>query len=174
MANRPTSAFRRALIKRGAIGAVGAAAAAAVVVSGNAKTETPAASNGERTVRFLGRGWHTDTAGKVPAKGDRYAVYGELYEPGGEKAGEFYSMAVGIDSPFQLTGAGIGSMELHTLNLAGGTIVGVGAGGGLERTYAIVGGTGKYAGARGSYTARQDTYGLGGDGKAELLLTLRD
>jgi hypothetical protein len=172
MANRQTSTSRRELIKRGAIGAVGAAAA--VVVSGNAKGAAPVATAGERTIRFLGRGWHTDTAGKVPAKGDRYAVYGELYEASGAKAGEFYSMAVGIDSPFQLTGAGLGSIEVHTLNLAGGTIVGIGAGGGAERSYAIVGGTGKFAGARGTYVARQDTYGLGGDGKAELLLTLRD
>jgi hypothetical protein len=169
MANRVTSASRRALITRGAIGAVGAAAAAAAVVSGNAS-----GAISERTIRFVGRGWHTDTSGKIPTKGERYAVYGELYESSGDKAGEFYSMAVGIDSPFQVTGAGVGTIEVHTLNLAGGTIIGIGAGGGDERTYAIVGGTGKYAGARGSYVARQNTYGLGGDGKAELLLTLRD
>jgi hypothetical protein len=172
MANHTASADRRAFLKRGAIGAIGAAAATAVVVGGATKSATPASS--ERTIRFTGRGWHTDTDGTVPDKGQRYSVYGELLDSGGEKAGEFYSMAVGIDSPFQVTGAGVGTMEVHTLNLVGGTIVGVGAGGGIERTYAIVGGTGKYAGARGSYIARQDTYGLGGNGKAELLLTLRD
>ena len=72
------------------------------------------------------------------------------------------------------TGEGTGAFEIHTLSLPGGTIVGVGVGGGRERNYAIVGGTGKYTGARGSYLARQDTYGLGGDGKAEILLTLLD
>lgn len=172
MANRTANADRRAFLKRGAIGAVGAAAAA-VVVGGTAKSSAPPA-NRERTIRFTGRAWHTDTASKIPSNGQRYAIYGELLDAKGEKAGEFYSMAVGIDSPFQVTGVGVGSMEVHTLSLADGTIVGVGAGGGTERTFAIVGGTGKYAGARGSYLARQDTYGLGGDGKAELLLTLLD
>lgn len=172
MTNRTASTDRRAFLKRGAIGAVGAAAAA-VVVGGAAKTVVPAAT-GARTIHFTGRAWHTDTAGKVPGNGQRYSIYGELLDARGEKAGEFYSMAVGIDSPFQVTGVGVGSMEFHTLNLVDGTIVGIGAGGGTERTFAIVGGTGKYAGARGSYLARQDTYGLGGNGKAELLLTLLD
>ena len=43
---------------------------------------------------------------------------------------------------------------------------------GAERSFAIVGGTGRYAGARGSYTADQDTYGLGGRGTAALKLRL--
>jgi hypothetical protein len=174
MTARVPDATRRAILKRGAVGAVGVAAAAAIVASGPAGKNAIAAPGTERTIRFLGRGWHTDTKGTLPDKGERYGVYGELLHPSGEKAGEFYAMAVGIDSPFQLTGAGLGALEIHTLTLAEGTIVGVGAGGGLERTYAIVGGTGKYAGARGSYVARQETYGLGGGGKAELLLTLRD
>jgi len=35
-----------------------------------------------------------------------------------------------------------------------------------------VGGTGKYTGARGSYTAQQDIYGFGGNGTAKFALTL--
>lgn len=173
MATRVPNAARRAILRRGAVGAVGVAAAAAAITTG-VSTKSAVTAPTERTIRFLGRGWHTDTAGAVPGKGERYGVYGELVHPSGEKAGEFYAMAVAIDSPFQLSGAGVGAIEVHTLSLDGGTIVGIGAGGGSERNYAIVGGTGKYAGARGTYIARQDTYGLGGDGKAELLLTLRD
>jgi hypothetical protein len=174
MANRQTSASRRNLIKRGAIGAVGAAAAAAVTAASGRSSAVAASPTTERTIRLLGRGWHTDTAGRIPGEGDRYGVYGELYDPSGAKAGEFYSMGIGINSPFQVTGSGIGSIELHTLNLADGTIVGIGSGTGLERHYAIVGGTGKYASASGTYVAKQNTYGLGGNGKAELLLTLRN
>jgi hypothetical protein len=126
-------------------------------------------------MRFLGRGFHVDAASsKVPTKGERYSVYGELTNGNGDKVGEFFSQNVGVDSPFQITGEGTGAFEIHTLTLPGGTIVGVGVGGGRERNFAVVGGTGKYSGARGSYLARQDTYGLGGDGKAEILLTLLD
>jgi hypothetical protein len=43
---------------------------------------------------------------------------------------------------------------------------------GDEGTFAIVGGTGRYSGARGSYTARQSPIGRGGDGTAELIVTI--
>src|SRR5512135_3169024 len=169
MATRVPSTGRRALLKRGALGA--ASVAAVAVTAGAAAPRaaaTPEAATGARTMRLIGRGWHTDrTTAALPGKGDRFGVYGELHEPSGAKVGEFFSTNVGVDSPFQLTGAGVGTFEIHTLSLDGGTIVGVGIGGGSEKSYAIVGGTGKYAGARGSYLARQDTYGLGGDGKAE-------
>ena len=175
MDTRVPSEARRRLLKRGALGA---ASIAAVAVAAGATTTTAArtsSTNSPTTMRFLGRGWHVDAnTGKLPTKGERYSVYGELTNGAGEKVGEFFSQNVGVNSPFQLTGEGIGAFEIHTLTIPGGTIVGVGVGGGQERSYAIVGGTGKYAGARGSYLARQDTYGLGGDGKAEILLTLLD
>jgi hypothetical protein len=178
MATRAPTTGRRTILKRGALGA---ASVAAIAVSAGAvgTTSQRAAVDtgiaGTRTMRLIGRGWHANTAkAALPGKGDGYAVYGQLHDPSGEKVGEFFSQNVGVDSPFQVTGAGVGTFEIHTLTLAGGTIVGVGVGGGRERSYAIVGGTGKYAGARGSYIARQDTYGLGGSGKAELLLTFLD
>jgi hypothetical protein len=176
METRVPSESRRRLLRRGAIGAasVAAVAVAAGATSGTNTTRTPS-TNGATTMRLLGRGWHVDSVkDRLPGKGDRYAVYGELTDGKGEKLGEFFSQNVGVDSPFQLTGDGVGAFEIHTLTLPGGTIVGVGVGGGTERSFAIVGGTGKYAGARGSYQARQNTYGLGGDGKAEILLTLLD
>ncbi|TMC56473.1 MAG: hypothetical protein E6J19_09130 [Chloroflexi bacterium] len=175
MATRAPSEARRRLLKRGAFGA---ASLAAVAVAAGATTTSSAArpsTSGTTTMRLLGRGWHVDAKdGKLPTKGERYAVYGELVDGKGDTVGEFFSQNVGVDSPFHITGEGTGAFEIHTLSLPGGTIVGVGVGGGRERNYAIVGGTGKYTGARGSYLARQDTYGLGGDGKAEILLTLLD
>jgi len=166
---------RRTILKRGAIGAatVAAVAVGAGAAASAARTATSPATPGTRTMRFIGHGWHTDTKA-LPGKGDSFSVYGELHAPGGGKVGEFFSTNVGVNSPFQITGEGVGTFEIHTLSLEGGTIVGVGIGSGNEKSYAIVGGTGTYAGARGSYLARQDTYGLGGDGKAELLLTLLD
>jgi len=177
MGTRVPNAGRRTILKRGALGAasVAAIAVAAGTQSSPRSANVASAAIAPTTMRFVGRGWHTDTArAALPGKSDQYSVYGELMSPAGEKLGEFFSQNIGVDSPFQITGEGVGTFELHTLSLSGGTIVGVGVGGGYERSYAIVGGTGKYAGARGSYLARQDTYGLGGDGKAELLLTLLD
>jgi len=153
--------------------AAAAAAAALAIRPGEQRPALATVSMGAaKTVELFGRGWHADTD-KVPSKGDSYSVYGELLtSPEGGKCGEFYAACLAIDSPFQVTGVGIGSLEIHTLVLTEGSIVAMGAGGGTERTFAIVGGTGKYAGARGSYTASQDTYGLGGRGTAALKLRL--
>ena len=174
MDTRVPNEARRKLLKRGALGAASIAAVAVAAGATTTNTARPSMS-GATTMRLLGRGWHVDAKeGKVPQTGERYAVYGELTDAKGDKVGEFFSQNVGTDSPFQITGEGKGAFEIHTIALPGGTIVGVGVGGGQERSYAIVGGTGKYTGARGSYLARQDTFGLGGDGKAEILLTLLD
>lgn len=169
----PTSASRRGVLKRGMFAAAATAAAALAIRPGE---QAPALAtvpiSGSKTLELFGRGWHADTD-KVPSKGESYSVYGELLtSPDGGKCGEFYAACLAIDSPFQVTGAGIGSLEIHTLVLAGGSIVAMGAGGGAERSFAIVGGTGKYTGSRGSYTASQDTYGLGGRGTAALKLRL--
>ena len=164
---------RRTVLKRGIFAAAAAAAAALAIRPGEQRPALAAVPiGGGKSLELFGRGWHADTS-KVPSKGDSYSVYGELLtSPEGDKCGEFYAACLAIDSPFQVTGEGLGSLEIHTLVLAGGSIVAMGAGGGVERSFAIVGGTGKYTGARGSYTANQDTYGLGGSGTAAFKLKL--
>lgn len=164
---------RRTVLKRGIFAAAATAAAALAIRPGDQRPALAAVPiGGGKTLELFGRGWHAD-ADKVPSKGDSYSVYGELItSPDGDKCGEFYAACMAIDSPFQVTGQGLGSLEIHTLVLAGGSIVAMGAGGGAERSFAIVGGTGKYTGARGSYTANQDTYGLGGSGTAAFKLML--
>lgn len=164
---------RRAVLKRGVFAAAAAAAAALAIRPGDQRHDLAKAPIGKgKTIELFGRGWHADTS-TIPSKGDSYSVYGELLaSPEGVRCGEFYAACLAIDSPFQVTGEGIGSLEIHTLVLAEGTIVAMGAGGGAERSFAIVGGTGKYIGARGSYTANQDTYGLGGRGTAAFKLKL--
>jgi hypothetical protein len=68
---------------------------------------------------------------------------------------------------------GVTGLEYHSFNLQKGTILGLGTGtGGGESMFAIVGGTGSYAGARGTYVAHQLPRELGGDGTAEFRLTL--
>jgi hypothetical protein len=164
---------RRTVLKRGFFAAAAAAVAALAIRPGEQRAALATMPiGGAKSIELFGRGWHADTS-KIPSKGDSYSVYGELLtSPDGDKCGEFYAACLAIDSPFQLTGEGIGSLEIHTLVLAEGSIVAMGAGGGMERSFAIVGGTGKYTGARGSYTASQDTYGLGGRGSAAFKLKL--
>ena len=102
-------------------------------------------------------------------KGDRVTGYGELLAADGTVAGHFSSSYVALDSPF----AAPGSLELHVLTLVGGTIHGIGAtSGGLEEQFSILGGTGEFAGVRGTYVARQAPREHGGDGSARFALTL--
>ena len=63
-------------------------------------------------------------------------------------------------------------LELHTFKLRDGTIVGSGTSGALDGEFAILGGTGRYAGARGTYLTRHNRREHGGDGTAEFHLTL--
>lgn len=171
MSDRVPSFARRSIITRGA---AGVAAGLALLIgrsdSGPTRVAPHANRSGPRTLELFGRGWtaHADDLkfGELPKSGERYAVYGDLVDtPGGKKVGDFASAV------FTLEAFG-NTMEMHTLNIAGGSIIGMGSGTGAKRTFAIVGGTGAYSGARGSYVAEQDVYGFGGAGTAKLVLTL--
>jgi hypothetical protein len=61
---------------------------------------------------------------------------------------------------------------VHTFVLPGGTLVGMGNSLLGEAVFAVIGGTGKYAGAKGSYAATQRLREYGGNGTAEFKLTL--
>ena len=62
-------------------------------------------------------------------------------------------------------------METHQVTFHDGSIVGIGTLGdlyGAPSAHAIIGGTGRYEGASGSYIARQRPIELGGDGTADF------
>ena len=129
------------------------------------------------TLTFFGRHWHLASAhrrpGELPAQGDRLAMFGELLgDRDGEKVGEFYAACFCVDSPFGPTPFAAANLEFHTFNLEDGSITGMGTASAGENVYAIVGGTGRYLGARGSYVAVQRPHELGGDGTAEFQFTL--
>jgi hypothetical protein len=159
---------RRSVLTRGA---AGLAAGLALFIGRTDSRPTVVVSKGDpRTVTLYGRGWtaHADDLrfGVLPKPGERYAVHGDLAESAnGLKVGDFASAV------FTLAAHG-NTVEMHTINLASGSIIGMGSGIGAKRTFAIVGGTGKYTGARGSYVVEQDIYGFGGTGAAKLSLTI--
>jgi hypothetical protein len=123
---------------------------------------------------LYGRGLHLHApsrrAGSVPVKGDRHTAYGELLDrQDGVAVGHFTAARLSLDSPF----AAASSLEIHTFELADGTIHGLGSAAiGAVGNFVVLGGTGRFTGVTGSYTARQGARELGGDGTAEFHFTL--
>ena len=161
---------RRSVLGRGlalVAGVVGFGAA------GAAEAATPKAQGKEFLLH--GRNFHlhnpSKRAGMVPKSGDRHSAYGELLDrPNGKVVGQFSAAHLTHDTPFT---AGASSLEIHTFTLEDGTIHGLGAvARGAEGHFVILGGTGHYAGATGSYIARQNARELGGNGTATFHITL--
>ena len=131
------------------------------------------AAPGSAKFTLHGRAWRIQAPGRQTGRplgrGEQANIFGELHSrQAGRKVGEFYSTRVATLAPFGATPFAAGGIEMHTFNLGDGSIIGMGSHFGLAGTYAIVGGTGRYHGARGSYSANQSPLGLGGDGTAEF------
>ena len=172
---------RRNVLKYGAL-LMAAVFGGGVAARGNGHPgfgEQPGAS-AQGTFTLYGRHWHLHSQnrkrGEALAGGDQIATYGELLSgPHGTKVGEFYASGLHLRAPLSPSQFSAADVEVHTFNLLEGTIVGMGTTGaalGQENIYAVVGGTGRYAGARGSYTARQHHQERGGDGTAAFTFTL--
>jgi hypothetical protein len=168
------SSSRRGLLGRGvallagALGAGGATSAGAIA--------SPARAEASTVLSLYGRNFHLRSpgrrAGAVPVEGEPGVAYGELLSGAGEKVGEFRGGFVALGLPFGAGAYAPGSLEQHVFNLENGTIVGLGSATAGEGTFAIVGGTGSYAGARGSYTAIMRPREHGGNSSAEFRLTV--
>jgi hypothetical protein len=129
-----------------------------------------------RTLTLRGRSWHqygpNHRSGEAPRVSERLTTFGELLGADGATAiGEFHAATLGTGSPFLSGSFAAGSLEWHTFNLPDGNILGMGCSAGGNTTFAIIGGTGRYLGASGSYVARQHPFDLGGDGTAEFTFT---
>lgn len=155
---------RRALLGFGALAGVGG-----VVGAAPAAATTPAARGftwqGRAMRRLAGRG--------TPAVGDVHTVRGELADPTtGVSRGEVFHTAHVVAR----TGGGhtedVATVEQQLFVLPDGTLAGSGtvtlAGRG---TFVVTGGTGRYGGARGSYTTVQSADAVGG-GTAEYRFDL--
>jgi hypothetical protein len=161
---------RSALARIGlfAFGALGIGYVARDATESSSRAAAPAPSAREKNLTVYGREWRLHSPNRVPGEkppaGDRPTPQGRLVDERERTIGAFTSAAI----------AGLGALELHTFNLADGQIFGVGASAAPDgtATYAVIGGTGRYAGAAGSYRARQSFDERGGAGTAEFTLTL--
>jgi len=155
---RPTRrhALRRGLLALGGLAGVGAARVAGV--------GAPAAPPGRPRLTVL-----TLQAPDLPAGRPAAAARAELLDaPGGRRVGEVHVAAVPVAGP-GMSAPDVGVIEWHTFHLDGGTLIGSGSSGTERGAFAIVGGTGRFAGARGTYDLRRDANaGFG----AEFLLRL--
>jgi hypothetical protein len=162
-------ALKRLLLFAG--GAVGVGIAGGKVLS-NDKASLPAAlpaavTDGRptKTAVLYGREWRLTKpaapTGKLPGIEERLIPMGLIDDAKGVHLGKF-----------RATWMPGGDMQLHTFDLLDGTLLAIGPAGMHDTPFAIVGGTGRYAGATGTYVAKQSPRELGGDGTAEFTLTL--
>ncbi len=159
---------RRTMLKGGLLAVAGAAGwGAGGLTSGG--SSAPAASATASSLRLHGARLKQATTGE-PEPG-RLSAHGELVDPSGGRLGSFSStrLAVPASPGSEIPGAEFQIFELHD-----GAIFGLGTprADGTKATYAIVGGTGRYSGAAGSYVADQRLLGAGGNGTADFKFTL--
>ena len=128
---------------------------------------TSRATDGDKAVRAHARpcGRHGSASAirthvrASPGRPTRLEGEAELVDGRGKAAGMFSSVVLP---------SGRDGVELHTFQLEGGTLLGMGRVGG----YAVVGGTGAYAGASGAYVFEHLAEHLGGDGSAHFVIDL--
>jgi hypothetical protein len=169
---------RRQMLKSSlalAAGAVGIGAARKAMGSGGSDPPAPPRPAGRmpKGMTLSGRDVHAVAAGRPaghgPVAGERTALSGKLVDDSGAAIGDFFVSSTTFGSPLDDAPS---TVESHTFRLPDGTIHGMGtADAGRDSVFAIVGGTGRYLGARGSYTARHMPIELGGDGSAAFTMT---
>lgn len=164
---------RRNVLKRGLVLAAGAVGLSAGSGVARAATKIDADGGG---LRLYGSNWRLVTparaAGEAIQLGDHGAVYGELLDARKRAIGQFYGSRLAIQAAQGGHAHANASVEVHTFVLPKGTLIGMGTSVLGQAVFAIVGGTGAYASAKGSYTATQRLRELGGNGTAEFDLTL--
>jgi hypothetical protein len=146
------------LSRRSALGAMAALAGGVGVASATSAEAAAAGTNGadQETVAI------TIDATNVRCTGDRRTVGGHFLLSGdalrdGAADGEFFAQGT-VANQRDVVSASTASVQTQTFVLSDGTLIGSGAvGNDGTGAFAVTGGTGRYDGARGSYTAVQDT-----------------
>lgn len=142
-----------------------------------AAAEAPAAPIGPATLTLHGRRRPMPPRGALNGKANagRMMRYGDLLDgPDGSPVGHFHANGFCLETALGLPAPSVSSVEFQTFQLTDGTLFGVGSpgGAGSERTGAVLGGTGRFAGARGTYVERDLSVAPVGRGAVEFILTL--
>jgi hypothetical protein len=147
MTSNAKHAGRRTLLQRG-LAFVGGGAALAIGARWQ-RTEPSTAAAAPAALTFYAR-----KGPPAPTAGDgRLVAAGELYDaPGGTAVGAFYANSFCVGAPFEAHPGAATNLQFQVLQLPEGTLFTMsgGDGGGETTLHAIVGGTSRYAGARGS------------------------
>lgn len=148
-ASKPTGVSRRAFVTGVATAAAGAGAVA--MTAGVARADQ---SDSDGTWVWRGSDWHMvqqGAAGGIPDVGEPAHTEGVIAAAG--QSGAFRSVPLG------------GGAHLHLFTFEDGMLIGLGRGLG-NGAYAIVGGTGRFAGVTGAYVAQQTPATPGNEGSA--------
>ena len=140
------------------LGGVGIGAAATKQATGTTEPTEQSGRRLELRAPRLSIG-DPDAVPGIPGRPTRLEGESVLVDPRGRSAGTFSSVVLP---------SGRDGVELHTFQLDGGTLLGMGRVGG----YAIVGGTGNFAGASGAYVFEHLSEDRGGDGSANFVIDL--
>jgi len=124
----------------------------------SAPSESPdhlAGSIAASTLHFDKYTMHTGDRGSVQRqRGDQTLLRATLSTEDGESVGELFASAMTMPGPIEPGAPRTPRMEIQNFQLADGTILGMGtmfADAGIPNVYTVFGGSGRYAGARGSY-----------------------
>jgi hypothetical protein len=122
----------------------------------------PAAPSGTTTLTFYATSLRAHRTGqqpgKLPTPNGRLHRHGDLLDaPDGKKVGQFAATSLGPDGSFGAGGPTGMNLEIQTLQLVDGCLFGMGTGPEEQNVHAILGGTGRFAGAKGSYVIRSQT-----------------
>jgi hypothetical protein len=143
-----------------------------------AKESASLASQRGEPVRLYARHWRVHALGNVSGNssgaGPRMIAQGELSDrPDGEKLGEFHSTRFCLESAFGYNAQSASNLEFQTFKMKDGVLFGMAAGAPeleCEGAHAILGGTGRFAGVRGSYVICRNAQDA--QGPMEIVLTL--
>ena len=144
---------RRTALKSGlgAVGAIGlASSSAAPAFASTRSARDPIVLRMERTSGGVAGRRRSERR----LRGDSSHVEARLLDARGRDAGSFAAAGSVIGDTRRHSRSAVHSLCTHVFVLTEGQIIGAGAGHSdrLHGTYAVIGGTGRYSGARGSYT----------------------
>lgn len=104
-------------------------------------------------------------------KGDQTLLRGTLLSGGGDSVGELFSSAITMPGPVEPDAPRSPRLEIQNFQLADGNILGMGttfSNPDISNVYTVFGGSGRYSGARGSYTFDDNPSVAKPDGQATV------